>query len=133
MSLKAGDVFLYRNPQCPEKTRPHIVVAVTENRRIVYVWTSTRIKRVKFRCRNNPLTCVILSQDDCPALTKSCAIDCNFSSIAEEYVITRASSYKLLKEPGATRNLLDRIKGGILKSDNTHGPVSKILIETAYN
>jgi hypothetical protein len=133
MSLKAGDVFLYRNPQCPEKSRPHIVIAVTKNRRIVYVWTSTQIDRVKIRCRRNPVTCVIPGQGDCPALAKPCAIDCNFSGVAEEYVITRAPSYRLLSESGATRNLLDKIKGGILKSSNTHGPVSKILIETAYD
>jgi hypothetical protein len=91
MSLKPGDVFLYR-----------------------------------------PLTCVIPSQNDCPALTEPSAINCNFSDVAEEYVIRRSPSFRLLKGPGATRALLDKIKGGILKSNNTLGPVDKILIETAY-
>lgn len=131
MALRAGAVFKFRNPDYPEKCRPHIVVVVTPQRKVLYVAVSTKVKHIQERCRNNAKVCVLAPIAECPALDEDSAIDCNSFYTDEEYILTRADSFEILTRGEASLDLLNRIKGGLLKSNNTDNLARKIIMDAA--
>jgi hypothetical protein len=131
MTLKEGSVFKFRNRDFPEKRRPHIVVIITSQKKVLYVAASTKIERIKKRCERNPLTCVMAPISDCPPLDENSAINCNSHWIEEEYILRHANSFEVSEDGEACLDLLNKIKTGLLKSNNSDNTARKIIIDVA--
>jgi|GEM_PF-4570313 len=137
MSLSKGDVFWCKNSNFPnEPAHPHIVVEITTDKKIVYVWTSSQIKTVKYWCKKfekndkgKPLkTYVEADTVDCSALDRKSAINCNNAEIIEEYVLTRREGYKKDENNCKISNeLLGKIRVGIFCSERVSFEIRKLL------
>ncbi|MDI6779908.1 MAG: hypothetical protein QME25_06935 [Bacteroidota bacterium] len=126
MALSVGDVFWCKNPEFPDKNpHPHFVIAITKNKRIVYVWASTQIEKVEYYCQKvekkftkKLKTCIYTDPKKCATLDKPGAINCNRAKVDSEDNIKKFEDFKLSKEK-APAKLINDIKVGILCSFNT--------------
>lgn len=138
MKLKVGDVFKFVNPSFPDKPpHPKIVVAITDNRRIIYVYTSSQQASVKKFSKliekpkqgSPQRTYVEANVTDCPALTGKSYINCNYVFEIDEYSLTRDSSYVLMTDGAANQDLLSQIKVGVLCSPNVSFKTKQQLLK----
>lgn len=139
MSLIVGSVFLYENSTFPDNPpHPKIVVAITREAKILYVYTSTKQANVEYWCKRiekktdakHLITYVPAPTVDCPALDTDSWINCNNAHVADEYVITHHPSYKELTNGVACQELLRRIMVGIISSRKLDDKLKSIVRES---
>lgn len=138
MSLSVGDVFWLVNPHFPDvPAHLHIVVGITENRRIFCVYTTTKKHTVERMCmraedKTNPQhlnTMVTITPSDCSELTEISYINANLSYELEEYVLTRKPTYRLCDGVKVAESAMTKIILALLSSNATVKILRDILLQ----
>lgn len=123
--LSVGDVFWLVNPAFPQAPRhPHIVIAITPDKRVFYVYTTSQKDTVERFClkaegKSDPKhlkTMVEVDQSECAVLTNISYINANLSYDKDEYSLTKLQTFNLCKDVKASQPLLNRITIALLSS-----------------
>jgi hypothetical protein len=137
MSLLVGDVFWLVNPILSEiPQHPHIVVGITPDKRIFYVFTTTDRKIVERSClrienKSEPRllkTMIVVEPRECNVFLETSYINTNLSFDKDEYSLTRLSTFSIWKEKRIDNTLFNRIKIGLLSSDATKNILRTMLL-----
>lgn len=141
MSLVLGTVFTFVNPDFPDNPpHPKIVVAVSQDKRVVYVYTSTREKSVRFWCEKvegkkgsaELRTFISAPVVACPVLDQDSWINCNNADIKDEYTLRKKPAFVEYEGGRASVELIGRIRVGILSSPKVPEIVKKVIREQQW-
>ncbi|MBM4162671.1 MAG: hypothetical protein FJ217_16435 [Ignavibacteria bacterium] len=141
MSLSPGTVFTFVNPDFPDNPpHPKIAVAVSPDKRVVYVYTSTREKSVRAWCekiegksgRGDLRTLVSAPITECPVLRQDSWINCNNADMKDEDVLRRRPAFCEYTGGKASMELVGRIRVGVLSSPKVPETIKKVIREQQW-
>ncbi len=134
MSLSVGDVFWLNNPEVSSsKSHLHIVVGITQDKRVYYVYATTGKRFMELLCKKaegkkdttNLYTLVVTDSTECAELREESYINVNLSFSKSEYVLTRLRTYSPCENVKADPALLRKIDVALLSS-----PTKSIELDT---
>ena len=124
------------NPTLPTlPSHPHIVVGVTIDKRVFYVFATSDKGLVERSCliaerktdKSLLKTIVSIEPPHCKVLSHTSYVNANLSYDLEEYVLIKKSTYSLCKGVRVSDELMARLDVALLSSMPTKGILAKMI------
>jgi len=125
MSLSVGDVFWFVNPEIKSpKSHLHIVVGITIDRKIHYVYATSEKRFMEFLCKraegkkdcSHLNTLVETDSTECSELDHTSYINANLNFNKNEYSLTRMCTFDYCEEVKASNALMGKLTAALLSS-----------------
>ena len=138
MSLSAGDVFWLVNPEVPTPvSHPHIVIEVSTEKKVHFVFATTDRRRVEYMCKRaegkkeakHLHTMVVTDSAECAILTQPSYINANMSYSRDEYVLVKLPTFSYCPNVKIADSLMKKLVVALLSSNPTSEQLRAMLLQ----